>query len=204
MTNGIKNVLLIAVVSSVVFVALDSVKHRIPSDLRDAVSDSAALGRDPGYSLKNVAPYAGDFTAPQNTPAPDPAVKDGKSDKDVVISETFSDKKLSDRSAYIRDNEGDNDVVISGIFPDKSRAEKAMSEEESRLKTGGSTILFSCLLRETAGGVFYVIRLAPSSTAAIQTDVRSDKSEEAYLTAIKEDAAGIENECRNTLGKKRS
>ena len=65
-------------------------------------------------------------------------------------SETFSDNKMSDWATYVKDSEGDADVIISAVFPDKRSAGNALAAEESRLTTGGGSILFSCLLRETA------------------------------------------------------
>ena len=198
--KDLKDILLMVLISSAIFVILDNNKHRAPSDLRDALNEPAAAGPGSGASLKSVTPNAGVTAALVNPPVTDwtAYVKAKERDKDTVVSETFSDKKMSEWATYVKDNEGDTDVIVSAVFPDKKTAGNALSAEESRLTTGGSSILFSCLLRETAGGVFFVVRLAPAQAAAA-LPARAAKGEASYIAALKKAADNVETECLNTL-----
>ncbi len=178
--KDLKDILLMTLISAAVFLGLDSSKHRVPADLRDAVSDAGAAAQAAGNSLADIKPLAAAAAAavPENHTA-------------------------SERAAYIKDAEGEDDVVISRIFYDRKLAKEELAREVSRLKTAGNPILFSCLLKETAGGVFYVIRLAPAQESAPQAAATADKGEETYVNALKQAAADAESDCRRLLADNR-
>ncbi|MEI7527506.1 MAG: hypothetical protein WCK76_01070 [Elusimicrobiota bacterium] len=178
--KDLKDILLMTLISAAVFVGLDNNKRSVPADLRDAVRDTGAAAQAAGNSLADIKPLAAAAAAP--------------------VPENHI---ASDRAAYIKDAEGEDDVVISRIFYDKTLAKEELAREVSRLKTAGNSILFSCLLKETAGGVFYVVRLAPSPESAPRPAASTDKGEEAYVNSLKQVAADAENDCRRILADNR-
>ncbi len=106
----------------------------------------------------------------------------------------------NDWAAYKKDAADDNDVVISNIFRSKRRGEKAMVAAARRSKARGKDILFSCVLPEKSGGVFYVIRLAPPSVPAPQVAALPGlKPDQSYVNEIKNITEETEAELRQTF-----
>jgi len=171
MINSLKRILETVLISSVVFIALDNSKRHAAADLRDAVRDTTPTVLASGNSLKDLNPSVRDSAVPESKPA-------------------------SDWTAYIQDAEGEKDVFISKIYPQKKLARKEMAAAARDLETEGKKILFSSLLRETAGGFFYVIRLDNSPSAVRQVAAASSNRDEALINTVRKYENNIEHTCR--------
>ena len=145
-------------------------------DLRDAVSDNPTSSQLMTNSLANITPVQ--VTPVVATPAPI-ALATAQAAAPVtevapvvaaapVKSAALLIKGGNDWAAYKQDAVDDSDVVISNIFRSRKRGEKAVAAAVRRNKARGKDILFSCVLPEKSGGVFYVIRMAPASIPASQ------------------------------------
>ena len=174
MIATVKRVLETAVISSIVFLALNNSKRNIPTDLRDAVRDNGAIAQASDTSLKDLKPTPAAVAVPKIQPA-------------------------SDWAAYVKDTEGDKDVFVSKIYSGKQQAQEAMSVAATGLQAKGKQILFSALLKETAGGSFYVIRLDNSVVAVPLGSAISSKKDAAYVNTVKKADDSIENNCREIL-----
>ncbi|HBA61832.1 MAG TPA: hypothetical protein DCZ92_13680 [Elusimicrobia bacterium] len=102
----------------------------------------------------------------------------------------------SDWAAYVKDTEGDKDVSVSRIYSGKQLAQEAMSAAVTGLEREGKRILFSAVLKETAGGSFYVIRLDNSLAAAPLGAAITSEKDSAYLSTVNKAAENVENTCR--------
>ncbi len=168
MINRIKRILETVLISSLVFVALESTKRQMPDDFRDALRDTGAVS---GASLKDLKP-------------------------DVVSPVTTTPKPGSERAAYVKDSEGEKDVFIGEVYADKKSARKALAAAVKGLEASGKRVLFAALLKEKAGGDFYVIRLDDSPAAPLRAAAAPGKKDAAYVTALRQTADEIENTCR--------
>ncbi|MBI5743282.1 MAG: hypothetical protein HY952_01910 [Elusimicrobia bacterium] len=140
----------------------------MPDDFRDALRDPGAVS---GTSLKELKP-------------------------NVIIPAIPVPRPGSDRAAYIRDSEGEKDVFIGEVYADRKSAKKAMAAAVKGLETSGKRILFAALLKEKAGGDFYVVRLENSPAAPLRAAAVSGTKDTAYVTALQKTADDLENACR--------
>jgi hypothetical protein len=101
----------------------------------------------------------------------------------------------NDWKAYKQDAAEDGDVFISNIFRSRKRGEKAMAAAVRRTKARGKDILFSCVLTEKSGGVFYIIRMAPPAVHPPQVAAAHPrKSAQPYSTDLGEITSKAETE----------
>ena len=129
-------------------------------------------------TVSEIAPEAAAApveTAPVKKPAP-------------VKTAALMIKGGNDWLAYKQDAAEDSDVFVSNIFRLRKNGEKAVVAAAKRFKASGKEILFSCVLTEKSGGVFYVIRMAPAAVhpprAAVATRWKSDDGYSSDLGEI--------------------
>ncbi len=99
----------------------------------------------------------------------------------------------NDWAAYKQDAAEDTDVFVSNIFRSRIRGEKAAAAAVRRNKALGKNILFSCVLTAKAGGVFYVIRMAPPVIHPPQVAARW-KSDNAHSSDLAEITSQAESD----------
>jgi len=174
MMHTLKRILETVLISSVVFVALERTKSHMPADLRDAMRDTGAIAQASAVSLSEVAP---NIVAPAAPAAP--KVKPG-----------------SDRAAYVKDAEGEKDVFISEVYADRKLAQKTMAAAVKNMEAGGKRVLFAALLKQKAGGDFYVIRLDNSPVPVLPGAAAYASKDEAYAKSVNKTADEMENNCR--------
>jgi hypothetical protein len=91
----------------------------------------------------------------------------------------------NDWAAYRQDAAEDSDVFVSNIFRLRANGEKAVVAAVRRNKALGKEILFSCVLTEKSGGVFYVIRMATPAIHPPQAKVATRwTSNEGYTNDL--------------------
>ena len=192
-------------------------------DFRDAVADNHNSGQLMNNSLASVIPVqaipasetpviaapAAEAPAPALAPAPAPIPAQPAIAAEEALpapapapakSTALMIKAGNDWAAYKKDAAEDNDVFISNIFRSKRNGEKAMTAAVRRNKKLGKDILFSCVLPEKSGGVFYVIRMAPITAPAKQVATLSKtKADQAYINEIKNLTSQTETEIRETF-----
>ncbi len=158
------------------------------ADFRDALSDTPTTAQQMQNSLANATPAAvpavdaapalvapvegaqlpvapgiaapAQITAPVSAAAPVAAaapIEPVAPIKTAALMITGG----NDWRAYKQDAAEDSDVFISNIFRSRKNGERAVAAAVRRTKARGKNVLFSCLLPEKSGGVFYVIRMAP-------------------------------------------
>lgn len=178
------------------------------TDFRDALSDTPTTAQLMNNSLAGIAPELvppGDAAAvpvvpvapalapvlpaaPAVEPAPVTAAAPIAPVAPIVPIKTAAlmIKGGNDWTAYKQDAAEDSDVFISNIFRSRKNGEKAVAAAVRRTKARGKNVLFSCLLPEKSGGVFYVIRMAPPEP--------QPEAEELYLSDLGEITAESESE----------
>jgi hypothetical protein len=126
-------------------------------------------------TVSDAAPEAAAVPAPVKTAAP-------------IKTAALMIKGGNDWAAYKQDAADDSDVYVSNIFRSRKRGEKAVLAAVKRTKARGKDVLFSCVLTEKSGGVFYVIRMSTPvihpPQAVVATRWKSDEPYSNDLSAI--------------------
>lgn len=200
--NKLGEILTIVLVSSSVFVLLDSAKRNMRPETTVPVVNCAPTAQ---------APLPAEAPAPQSawTKADWSGLRDALRDEAEDTAEEDSDityvdgsgagsAPVSDRAAYLEDAGGANDIVVSAVFKSRAAASRAMEAAGNSLKSGGKSVLFTSLMRESSGGFFYVIRTEPSA-AVTNAAPAADAGEQLYVNSVKGAAAMLENDCRRVL-----
>lgn len=200
--NKLGEILIIVLVSSSVFVLLDSGKRNLRPEAPAHVVNCAPPAQ---------APLPAEAAAPQPawTKADGSGLRDAVRDAAAVTAEedegmTYldgseaGDAPVSDRASCLGDAEGADDIVVGAVFKSRAAASRAMEAAGNRLKSGGKSVLFSSLMRESAGGFFYLIRTEPSAVVTNAATVAGG-GERLYIESAKAAAASLENECRGVL-----
>ncbi len=151
----------------------------VPGIAEPVVAAPAALAPvEVTTTVSEIAPEAAAApveTVPVKKPAP-------------VKTAALMIKGGNDWLAYKQDAAEDSDVFVSNIFRLRKNGEKAVVAAAKRFKASGKEILFSCVLTEKSGGVFYVIRMAPAAVhpprAAVATRWKSDDGYSSDLGEI--------------------
>lgn len=179
------------------------------ADFRDAMSDTRTSGQLMSNSLASVTPAL----VPPAEALPgivEPVVAAPAALVPVEVTTTVSEiapeaavapvpvapvktaalmiKGGNDWAAYKMDAAEDSDVFVSNIFRLRKNGEKAVVAAVKRIKASGKDVLFSCVLTEKSGGVFYVIRMAAPAIrppqAAVATRWQSDDGYSSDLNEI--------------------
>lgn len=190
------------------------------ADFRDAISDTHTSGQLMNNSLANLTPApVTPVDAAQVPVAATPAVAAPAPVglAPVQVTTTVSDvaaeaaaepvktapvktaalmiKGGNDWLAYKQDAAEDSDVFVSNIFRSRKNGEKAVIAAVKRTKARGKDVLFSCVLTEKSGGVFYVIRMATPAIRPPQAAVATRwKSDEGYSSDLGEITNKAESE----------
>jgi hypothetical protein len=129
-------------VSSMVFVAMDMVKRG--GELRPAAAQAAQqCAAQPLAELRDAVRDIAPAQAAETS---------------MVAVDGSGRYVEGDHAAYVSDSSGDEDVQVSPLYGDKAAAERTLPAAAGRLTAAGRSIVFSCRLRDPAGGFFYVIR----------------------------------------------
>ena len=188
------------------------------ADFRDAMSDTQTSGQLMNNSLASLptAPVTPIDAAPVPA-APVAAVPATVAPAPVEVTATVSEiaheaavapapaapvktaalmiKGGNDWAAYKQDAAEDSDVFVSNIFRSRKNGEKAVAAAVKRVKARGKEVLFSCVLTEKSGGVFYVIRMAAPSIRPPQATVATRwKSDDGYSSDLGEITNRAESE----------
>ena len=100
----------------------------------------------------------------------------------------------NDWAAYKQDAAEDSDVFVSNVFRSRKNGEKAVAAAVKRVKARGKEVLFSCVLTEKSGGVFYVIRMATPSIRPPRATVATRWKSDAYSSDLGEITNQAESE----------
>lgn len=206
--NKLGEILTIVLVSSSVFVLLDSAKRNFRPETPVPAVNNAQVAQEKELPVPVKAPE------PVWAKADNTGMRDAMRDNVVNItaaentggnaiayingSETGSNPPVSERAGYLMDMRGEKDIVVSRVFNNKAAIIKAMAAAIDKLKSKDKPVLFSSLMREAAGGFFYVLRIEPSANTA-RVNPGTDSSEQLYINTMKGAAARLENECRSVL-----
>ncbi|HAH32351.1 MAG TPA: hypothetical protein DCL44_08560 [Elusimicrobia bacterium] len=208
--NKLGEIITITLISSSVFVLLDSAKRNFrPETPVPAVNNAQIVQEiDPPVSVRVPKPNRAKAV---NTGMRD-AIRDnivnirtarnagGRNDIAYINgSEGRKNPPVSDRAGYLMDVRSEKDIVVSRMFNNKAAGIKAMMATVNMLKSKDKPVLFASLMREAAGGFFYVIRIRPSAVKTTRVNPGNNRSEQLYINTMKGTAARIENECRNVL-----
>ena len=189
------------------------------ADFRDSVSDTRAIGQQLSNSLASVTPAlvppaeAVPGVVEPVVAAPAPAAL-GPVQVTATVSEIAHEAAVApvepvapvktaalmikggnDWAAYKLDAAEDSDVFVSNIFRSRRMGEKAVVAAVKRVKARGKEVLFSCVLTEKSGGVFYVIRMATPAIRPPQATVATRwKSDDGYSSDLGEITNRAESE----------
>lgn len=190
-------------------------------DYRDALSDTPATSQLMNNSLASVTPalvppaeavpgIVEPVVAAPVAPAPaalapvevTTTVSDAAPEAAVVPVKPAAPVKTAalmikggnDWVAYKQDAAEDSDVFVSNIFRLRKNGEKAVVAAVKRMKAGGKEVLFSCVLTEKSGGVFYVIRMATPSIRPPRATVATRWKSDAYSSDLGEITNQAESE----------
>lgn len=199
--NKLGEILTIVLVSSSVFVLLDTAKRNLHPETTVPVVNCAPAQE----------PLPAEAPAPQSawTKADRSGLRDALRDEAADTAENDADityvdgsgtgnALVSDRAAYLADTGDAQDIVVSSVFKSRAAATRAMESAGNSLKSGGKSVLFTSLMRESSGGFFYVIRLEPSAAVTNAAPVAYD-GEQLYVNSVKGAVAMLENDCRRVL-----
>ena len=167
-------------------------------DFRDALSDTPTTSQLMNNSLASVtpvpaapvaaAPVVADpaiaVLAPAAAPVSEVAPVAAVAHVQTVVPVKTAALMIrggNDWAAYKQDAAEDSDVYVSNIFRSRKRGEQAVAAAVKRTKARGKSVLFSCVLTEKSGGVFYVIRMSVPAIRPPQAAVATRwQSEEPY------------------------
>jgi hypothetical protein len=230
--NKLKEIFTIVLVSSSVFVLLDSAKRNLsPKPPAPAANIAqAAPVKELPLQVLAPAPAVNNAQIVREKKLPVPvlapksyrakAAKAGLRDavRDNVVnvktagntegndlayitgSAARSNPPVSDRAGYLAYVKSEKDIFVSRVYNNKTAAINARPATVNKLKSKHKAVLFSSLMRYTAGGFFYVIRVEPSAINTVRTNPITDRSEQLYINTLKGAAARVENECRAAMG----
>lgn len=177
MTNKITLLLSMSLNVVLSLVILENNKKPVSlADFRDAVADNRASVRlADAVPAETLPPPAAETALVEAAPAA-AAVEEPAPAKALIVA--------NDWAAYKQDMAGDSDVLVSNIFLSEKNGKRAMNSAVSKLQAAGKEVLFSCLLPATGGGMFYLIRLVPSTPEIPKMASMADLATKEYVKEI--------------------
>ncbi len=194
MTTKIALLLSMSLNVMLAFTVMENYKRPVSlGDFRDAVADTRPAAQPLETAPAELIPPPAAEIALVDAPRAAAAVEEPArpAPQAVIVA--------NDWASYREEMAEDRDLLVSNIFRSERNAKRAMEAAVGRIYASGKDVIFSCVLPATGGGVFYLIRLVPSSTEVPRLSSMADVSRREYLKEIQFIADKTEKEVWGSL-----